>query len=203
MNTKAFYDNVRETLFKGSLTQGVVDTLNTILTACEKNGISDKRQIAYVLATAKHESYHELWNPEWLPVREGWGTTDKSAIAAVTSLFNQKRISVNYALPFKNGLSYFGRGYAQITHYANYLIVGKRIGIDLANHPEYALRRDVAADIITVSMREGLFTGRKLSDYINSKLLDYKNARRIINGTDAADRISALAITFYNSLVFK
>jgi hypothetical protein len=40
-------------------------------------------------------------------------------------------------------------------------------------------------------MRRGLFTGRKLGDYINDHRCDYRLARQIINGLDQADRIAA------------
>ena len=42
-------------------------------------------------------------------------------------------------------------------------------------------------------MHKGLFTGKKLSDYINATKTDYLNARRIINGVDRADDIKGYA----------
>jgi hypothetical protein len=45
-------------------------------------------------------------------------------------------------------------------------------------------------------MRRGLFTGRKLGDYINDHSCDYRSARQIINGFDQADRIKAYSDTF-------
>lgn len=42
-------------------------------------------------------------------------------------------------------------------------------------------------------MRAGWFTGKGLSLYINTKETDYKNARRIVNGTDKASHIAGIA----------
>mgnify|MGYP000863126929 FL=1 len=53
-------------------------------------------------------------------------------------------------------------------------------------------------------MYEGLFTGKKLSDYINIISEDYFNARKIVNGLDRADIIAGFAqsiLTNLNNLV--
>ena len=53
-----------------------------------------------------------------------------------------------------------------------------------------------AYKIMSQGMRGGLFTGKKLSDYINDQHCDYFNARRIINGVDRADLIQGYAQAF-------
>jgi hypothetical protein len=45
-------------------------------------------------------------------------------------------------------------------------------------------------------MHGGLFTGKKLSDYITASKTDYVNARKIINGTDKAALIAGYAKQF-------
>lgn len=203
MNKASFFTSIRNSLFKGKLTQGVVDTIEAINTALDKYCVTDYRQRAYVFATAYHESYSTDRNPEWLPVREGWAKTNKGAIDAVTSLYNRKKISVNYALPKPNGHSYYGRGYVQITWDYNYRSVGKRLGIDLYGNPDLALDRKIAAEILVVGMKEGIFTGRKLSQYFTADSTDNKNARRIINGMDKADAIALHADKFYIGIILK
>lgn len=42
-------------------------------------------------------------------------------------------------------------------------------------------------------MRDGLFTGKRLDDYIGSNAADYEGARQIINGNDRAAQIATLA----------
>ena len=200
-NVTIFYDSIRSSLFAGKINQGGVDTINAILSACDKHEVSSPQQIAYVLATARHESYNLNLNPNWLPVREGWGATNQSAINAVTSLFKQGKISSNYALPLANGFSYYGRGFVQITHPGNYTSMGKRLGIDLYNHPDLALDRDVAGEIIVVGMKEGIFTGKTLNTYFNATTTDSLNARRIINGIDQQVRISGYYDKFYAGII--
>lgn len=53
----------------------------------------------------------------------------------------------------------------------------------------------VAYRFMSVGMREGLFTGKKLGDYIDAQHCDYENARRIINGIDQAELIAGYAQT--------
>lgn len=203
MNKESFFSSIRISLFKGKLTQGVVDTVEAIISSCDKYCITDYRQRAYIFGTAYHESYLSTRNPEWLPVREGWVNSNQGAINAVTSLYRSGKISKNYALPQANGHSYYGRGYVQITHDYNYKGLGKRLNIDLYNNPDLALNRSVAADILVVGMKEGLFTGKRLSQYFTPNLTDNKNARRIVNGTDQADRIAGYADKFYIAMVLK
>jgi hypothetical protein len=49
--------------------------------------------------------------------------------------------------------------------------------------------------IMSFGMRNGKFTGKKLSDYINGDKCDYKNARRIINPDKNGDLIKGYAET--------
>lgn len=200
MNAHAFFTHIRQTLFKGTLTQGQVDTINAILDACHKHHLCDPRQIAYVLATAKHEAYHPKYNPEFAPVREGFTKTNMGARRAVTNLYNAGRISVDYGQPEKNGKSYYGRGYVQITWPGNYAKLGKRLDIPLYDNPDLALQKDVAAEILVVGMKEGQFTGRKLDSYINDKVTLFVQSRRIINGMDKAELIADYAEEFYKAL---
>lgn len=200
MNSKLFFDHIRANLFSGKLTQGVVDTIQSILLACNKYEVIDYRKIAYILATAKHESYHPRLNPDWLPVREGWGSTNQSAINEVTAMFKAGKISKNYALPLANGQSYYGRGFVQITHPGNYATMGKRLGVDLYNYPDKALQRPIASEILVVGMKEGTFTGKKLSDYFNGSVADPVNARRMINGLDKTSLIKDYYNIFLTAL---
>jgi putative chitinase len=48
---------------------------------------------------------------------------------------------------------------------------------------------------------KGLFTEKKLSDYLN-KDTDWINARRIINGLDKAELIAVYAKKFYTALQY-
>lgn len=197
MNSEIFWGVIRENLFGGNMTQGVVDTINIITDTyyAEAGGNAVPEHLAYVLATAYHESYHRSLNPNWNPVREGFSNTNAGAIATVTMLYNQGRISTNYAKVQPNGKSYYGRGYVQITWPNNYIRMGDRLGIDLYGNPDLSLERGTAARLLVIGMIEGLYTGRKLSDY-GSHDFDAYNARRIINGLDKAELIKGYYETF-------
>ena len=96
--------------------------------------------------------------------------------------------------------TYYGRGFVQLTWKANYDTMGKKLGVDLVNHPELALRLNVATQILFVGMMEGRFTGAKLSSYFNPTKEDWVNARRIINGVDKANLISTYGKAYYAAL---
>jgi hypothetical protein len=99
-----------------------------------------------------------------------------------------------YGLPDPlTGEVYYGRGFVQLTWADNYRNMGKRLGVDLYRNPDLALDRKIAARILIVGMVEGIFTGKKLSDYLNDRVTDYRNARRIINLLDRADEFARLA----------
>lgn len=84
---------------------------------------------------------------------------------------------------------WYGRGLVQITWKANY----DKFGI---SNPDDALKWPVALDVIFRGMIFGMFTGRKLADYISPERVDYVGARAIINGTDRAKDIAAIAEHF-------
>ncbi len=90
----------------------------------------------------------------------------------------------------------------QLTGAANYRKMTTLTGFNLIKNPEYANRPNIAAQIMMHGMTKGLFTGKRLSDYINSIKCDYKGARRIINGTDRADDIAEYAERFDDALSY-
>lgn len=132
-------------------------------------------QAAYVLATIKHETANT-----YKPIAEyGLGK------------------GKNYGQPDPiTKQAYFGRGYVQLTWKYNYAQFGRLLKLDLLNHPELAMKPDVALSIIEYGMINGSFTGKKLSDYIHANGTDYVNARRIINGLDQATLIAGYATSF-------
>ena len=74
------------------------------------------------------------------------------------------------------------------------------LGVDLVNDPERAAEPELGAQILVTGMRDGLFTGKALGDYIAADFSDFRGARRIVNGTDRADLIAGYANTFRYAL---
>jgi hypothetical protein len=68
--------------------------------------------------------------------------------------------------------------------------------LDLVNNPALALQPGTAYKIMSLGMTRGLFTGKKLPDYLNDEKADYVDARRIINGLDRAELIAGYSEKF-------
>ncbi len=180
INKVNFYAAIRDRgLFK-ILSQQQVNTIDAILFECERQGVEDIRQVAYILATAYWEC-HNPRKPElrMTPMREFGGET---------------------YLKGKKYYPYVGMGLSQLTWDYNYKKESKRLGIDLINHPELILEIPTAANSHVYCMVHGSYTGKKLSDYINALKCDFLNSRRIINGTDKAAEIAAIAQKFLSCL---
>ena len=160
----------------------------------QDNNIADKRWIAYMLATVKHECA-DTWNP----------------IAEIGNLEYFDRYNSGTAIGRQlgntqpgDGFKYRGRGYVQITGRGQYKKLGDALGVNLVAKPQFALDKQIAYEIMSIGMRAGMFTGKKLSDYINSDKCDFLNARRIINGTDNAGVIARYANDYlHNNEILK
>lgn len=136
-------------------------------------------QIAYVLATAFWETARSMQ-----PVEEAYYLGAR-------------------AEKYRKGLRYYpwhGRGFAQLTWEANYKKAGAALGVDLTSDPSKAMEPSISARILVQGMKGGWFTGKKLADYINDTKTDFVGARRIVNGTDEAAEIAALARDYAKAL---
>lgn len=203
---QAFFDSVRDSLFKGSLKQGQVDGLLDILKYSEMLPI---RHRAYILATAYHETGLNMSpNVENLNytsadrIRAVWPSRFSSVSAAAPYVRNPKALANKvYGGRMGNrpgtddGWNYCGRGQVHLTGRDNYIKAGKALGLDLVGSPDLALRRDVSARILVEGMVQGWFTGKRLTDYY-----EYKDMRRVVNGTDQADKIAGYAGKFEAAL---
>lgn len=155
------------------------DHIRLIVAECKRQRVDDERQIAYLLATTQHETAGT-----YRPIDE---------IGAVSYFLRYERRSDLGNIHPGDGARFKGRGYVQITGRRNYTLYAGLIGEDLVRQPERVKEPTVAAFILVHGSRTGTFTGRKLSDYINSTRCDFINARRIINGLDRAELIASYA----------
>ena len=171
IDRKEFYSQIRATLVKGGLNQAQVDGFEAILDEWEKRRLTDLRWLAYIMATAWHETAQRMQ-----PIEE-FGRGRGKAYAP----------------------TYYGRGFVQITWERNYARLSDVIGVDLVTHPEKSLEMDNAIQILFVGMIDGLFTGKALSDYFD-KNADWRGARAIVNGKDRAAEIAGYAQKIWDSL---
>jgi putative chitinase len=173
---EAFFAAVRK--ITGPLDQVQVDTINGLLAAASHWRLS---WLAYGLATAWHEA-------RFKPIEE-WG----------------KGKGRPYSKPGKYGQSQHGRGLVQLTWDRNYEWADKALGLggSLLKDFNRALEPEIATAILVKGMETGAFTGKGLADYLPDRLgtpAQYREARRIINGTDRAEMIAGYAERFQAAL---
>jgi len=184
----AFFNGYRAEY--GRLRQSVVSGLELLGRNMESDPtLKNLQWAAYMLATVKHECADT-----WQPIVERGGRSYFDKYETGTSI--GKRLGNTEP---GDGWKFRGRGYVQITGRANYTRMTRILALapdaDLVQDPEQALRPAIAYQIMSVGMRKGLFTGKKLGDYIGPGVCDYRNARRIINGLDQATKIALYATT--------
>lgn len=96
--------------------------------------------------------------------------------------------------------AYFGRGYVQLTWWSNYAKAGAAVGkgLSLLTNPDLVKEPQTAYTIMSHGMVTGFgfANGRKFSDYFTHTKTDYIHARRMVNGSDHAADIAAIAQKF-------
>lgn len=195
MKKEAFYGHLRKRdsgLFGTSLTNGQVEGLEAILEA--GNGLPIT-YLAYLLATTHHET-----GRRFQPVREAFGASDADSVNRLERAWKAgklKSVKTPYWRYDADGKAWFGRGYPQITHKRNYVHAAKLTGMDLVGNPSLAMIPKVSAKILVQGSLAGMFTGRKLADYLPG---DYIGARKVINRTDKASLIAGYARSFEAAL---
>lgn len=176
----SFYAEVRDKF--GPLSQPQVDGFEVLLKTMAAWPVS---WVAYGLATTWHETAKTMQ-----PIKEHGGEAYFKRMYDIEGARPDKARELGNLTP-GDGARYAGRGYVQLTGKTNYARYG------LADAPDDAMKPDVAARILVDGMSKGVFTGKKLSDYLPG---DYRNARRIINGMDKANAIAAYALAFEGAL---
>jgi len=180
--------------------------LSDILTTAKSDtDLSQIAEFAYMLATTKHETAHTFRAIE--EYGKGSGRSYGKEIT-VTDPKTKKT--------YKN--KYYGRGYVQLTWGYNYQRIDQKLGhgnypnrnktkasdynkgFTVSNatesvylNPAKALNQKNAYVGLVWGMQKGIYTGKKIGDYVSTSKIDYYNARRVINGTDKASRIAGYA----------
>lgn len=200
INRRFLFDHLRGALFGGRFRQAQVDGISAFLDKWEGDmPDADDRWLAYMLATAHHETGQKMQ-----PVREAFGASDDDTIRRLDRAFGSGALHVSkpYWRRDAEGKAWFGRGFVQITHKANYQRVGDALGIDLVSDPSVALELKIAVDILFKGMIDGLFTNRRLDQFFVGDRSDWRNARRIVNGLDRADNIAEYGRHYYAAISY-
>ena len=180
MNRTVFFDGIRPYV---SLTTPNVAGFEKVLFYAEARG-SRLDDLAYILATAYWETANTMQ-----PVREAFWLSE-----------TWRKNNLRY-------WPYYGRGLVQTTWKENYQKMSAVVGADLVNSPDLLLEWDYALPALFIGMEQGLYTGKKLSDYLDGvdesdseDLREFTNARRIVNGADKQVEIGKLALAFEGAL---
>ncbi len=192
---KKFFDGYRSRF--GPITQDLVDALEVLLSRIEQDARfddteTDRRQLAYCLATFKWETAHTM-----KPIDEhGSAAYFNSRYGPQTNV--GKKLGNTKA---GDGALFHGRGYVQVTGRRNYAKAKALTGIDLLAEPDRAKNPELAYEIAIQGMKDGWFTGKKLGQFIKDGQADYENARTVINGHDKAQTIADIARRFSEVLL--
>jgi predicted chitinase len=164
------------------MNQGQVEGCDAILDFYQEKHPCTLPQLAYIFATAYHETAHTMKTK----IEEyGKGRGRK---------YGEKDP--------ETGQKYYGRGPAQLTWKYNYAKQSKKLGLgdELVTNPDKVMVPEIAYAILFGGAMDGDFTGRSLTAYINNDICDFRNARRVINGLDRAEDIEKYAICFLLAL---
>lgn len=146
--------------------------IRNIVQEAIRQGVKSKSQIAYILATAEHES--NFINME--EFASGAAYEGRSDIGNVSP---------------GDGKRYKGRGYVQLTGRKLYQRYSNILGKDFINQPNLVKQDPYRTFILVHGMKNGSFTGVGLSDFTNaSGQVDYYNARAIVNGDKSVNGAS-------------
>lgn len=167
------YGLLNTILFDGKINDSQRQGIEIIIDNAENLSVE---QLSYVLATVYHETGRKMQ-----PCEEAGYLSKEKQLAY---LKKQKYFP------------YYGRDLVHTTWLYNYEKVKAFSDIDVVANPELIAQMPLAAQVAITFMIKGWYTGKKLSDYFNAEKEDALNARRIINGTDQAEKILAYYINF-------
>lgn len=199
INRDKFFEGYKVTF--GNLNQSQVDGLTEMLTGFDESTNFDlANQYAGMLSQTARET-----NWTFQPRIEGYYIKGNRKKA----LYNFYRRNNPYALKtifpygWDSDLTYEGRGRTQTTHLGNYIKISEKLGIDCVNNPDLLLDGKTDMKILDYCYATGLWTGKRLKDYLNSEITDYKNMRRVVNGLDHWREIQSDAEKFYKIIEFE
>ena len=183
-------------LYKGSGgTIGFENSLRDVFDYASKDKrITNKKQLAYLLATAKKDSdyYLQRWESDYLGGKQGVAYQDKpcqKALDYYRSTTGGKKDYYTLGTDDK-GLPYFGRGLIQLTGKSNYDYYGKKVGVNLVKNADKALQNktsyDIAVEYLT-EKRGGIYAdgNRKRSTFDLVSDGNFSLARKSVKGSSS------------------
>jgi len=190
IDREKFFRIVNRTLFNGKMNASQKEGMIRIIDEWERQKLTDKRLLAYMLGTTKHETASTMQ-----PVIEAYWLSEE-----------WRRDNLRY-------YPYYGRGLPQLTWERNYRKMTELLrhkfrhipDFDLVKHPEQALIPEVAIAVMFEGMLRGEsmrgdYTGKALEDYFTPTSSSWVAARYVVNGTDRAEEIADISRAFFAAL---
>jgi len=163
-------DALKKSRYSGPFGDSIEDVISW---ASKDSRITDVRELAYLLATAKIESGYSLqrWEADYLCGNVGQPYNRVPCNRALNYYRSTNGKKDYYTLGVDpNGLPYFGRGLIQLTGKGNYAAYGERLGLNLVNNPDLAIKRKNSYDIAVEYMRHrGTFSKVKSGDLYEAR----------------------------------
>lgn len=190
LGTRALTESSKENLGK------IINSINEYYKLSSQQ--TNIYEVSYMLATARHEAYYFLTGeffsekPEVGPV--SYFNKYDPVLAPTSELRTIARSNGN--TEEGDGYKYRGRGCVHLTWKSNYQKFSKLLSFDFVSYPEAAAKFEYSIPIMIIGMTKGMFTGKKLSDFLTLINVDYASARKIINGEDEKDLIASYAKRF-------
>lgn len=159
-------------------------------------------KLAYMLATARHETYHFTTGEYFSEKPEVGGLNYFNQYDPVLAAdqFGKNRAVSNGNTQQGDGFKYRGRGCVHLTWKNNYQKAKDKFSVDFINQPDLAGDFKYSVPIMVWGMEGGIFTGKTISTYINSSNVNYERAREVINGNDQKVLIASYAERFQSIL---
>lgn len=186
INRKETYLQINKNF--GKLSTKQVEGFEVIFDTYDRLKMFNGKKLAYILATVWHETAKTMQ-----PIEE-FGKGKKRKYGKRVWLSGKPYSDIPHI--------FYGRGHTQNTWRDNYLKLTKanNKGWDFVNNPNLLLKIEQSVWATFHAMETGLYTGKKLGDYFNTKTNDPKGARKIINGSDKVILISSYHYKFLNSI---
>lgn len=209
MDRKVFFAAVRTAPFGGRLNPSQVAGMSAILDEWEARWQQKTplTQLSYVFATPWLETDQTMQ-----PIHEYGNTAYFTRMYDIAGARPAKARELGNIHP-GDGAKFAGMGLVQSTGRSNARRATKRLrelgiigpDIDFEETPLLLMEPKYAIPILFVGMEEGWFTGVKLDAVIDDKVdgdehTDFIRARRIINGSDRAEKIADAADQFLAAL---
>ncbi|WP_223458574.1 hypothetical protein [Pseudomonas sp. GL-RE-19] len=186
-----------------TLSQGSKENLKKIIIAInnyyESNPLkANLYEVSYMLATARHEAYYfptgEFFSEK--PEVGDLSYFNKYDPILASDPIDREKARKNGNTEKGDGYKYRGRGCVHLTWKSNYRKFSDLLSFDFVSNPDAAAKFEHSIPIMIIGMTEGIFTGKKLANYLNANEVDYLSARKIINGNDEKALIASYAEKF-------